>query len=141
MTKISTDVLRVLVAEDQAIIGLMLAEGLEDAGFHVVGPYRSCAHALGSLDSERPDLAIVDFGLADGPGHELFERLHTRGIPFVIYSGNRRQESLCRRAGDPPWVEKPSPFQTLLDTLNTIAAKCYRSSGGGPMLLASASGE
>jgi hypothetical protein len=44
-----------------------------------------------------PDLsaAVVDFGLSDGEGTALCERLKERGIPFVLHSGYHHAGEAC----------------------------------------------
>jgi DNA-binding response OmpR family regulator len=74
----------VLVAEDYGTIGMMLADDLVEAGLRVLGPFASCAVAMASLDEQRPDAAILDIELIDGPCVELARELKDKRIPFMI---------------------------------------------------------
>ena len=58
---------RVLVAEDQAVIAMDLAMTLREFGCAVLGPAASVAEALALAGRERPDAALLDLGLSDGP--------------------------------------------------------------------------
>ena len=61
----------VLLAEDNAAIGLALEDVLSDGGYTVVGPFVSCSAALAWLRDATPDLALLDLRLRDGPCVEL----------------------------------------------------------------------
>ncbi|HTI68171.1 MAG TPA: response regulator [Caulobacteraceae bacterium] len=57
---------RILVVEDQAILGMELEFALIDAGHEVVGIATDARHALALAIAAKPDLAIVDINLRDG---------------------------------------------------------------------------
>ena len=50
---------QVLLAEDNAAIGLALEDALSDGGYTVVGPFFSCSAALAWLRDATPDLGVV----------------------------------------------------------------------------------
>ena len=63
---------------------------------------------------ERPGIsgAIVDRALSDGDASPICERLHERGIPFVIYSGyDPTGRGACVLA---PHLEKPATEMQLV---------------------------
>ena len=103
-----------MVVEDEAIIAMSLEDGLSDKGFHVVGPFSACAAALAALETGTPDLAILDAVLSDGPCLELARALRDRGVPFMIYSGADAFDEHATELDGVPWVEKPSPLDTVL---------------------------
>src|SRR5918998_586942 len=129
---------RVLVVEDEAVIGLALSELVEDEGCEVCGPFTRSDQAIAWLDGGgTPDVAIVDHILRDGPCIDLIRLLKARGIPFVIYSGNARRSGALdrgrrssrrpqhasrhppprhdpRRMGDAPWALRPLGRVVLL---------------------------
>jgi DNA-binding response OmpR family regulator len=57
---------RILIVEDQAILGMELEFVLEQAGHHVVGVAFDSRQALALAVETRPDLAVVDINLKDG---------------------------------------------------------------------------
>jgi|SRR6185503_3445390 len=85
----------ILVVEDEPLIALHIAECFRAAGASVF-----TAHNLrdGLRLAGHPDLsvAIVDFGLSDGDGTGLCERLKGRGIPFVLHTGYTHVSEACR---------------------------------------------
>ena len=93
MSQEMTDQPCCLVIEDQALIAISIETYLKDAGM-VVQTVGSLAEARAWLEANTADVANVDFMLKDGPAIELARELNRRTIPFVIYSGSPRRESL-----------------------------------------------
>jgi DNA-binding response OmpR family regulator len=60
------DGLRVLIVEDEALIGLTIADGLKDEGYRIIGPAESRKEALTLVEQTRPHVAILDLALRDG---------------------------------------------------------------------------
>ena len=103
-----------LIAEDEAIIAMALADGLEEAGHHVLGPFDKGSGVLEALTRLNPDIAVLDTRLRDGPSYEVALELRRRGIPFVIYSGHQRLKDPHPAYADAPWIEKPaSPTEVM----------------------------
>jgi CheY-like chemotaxis protein len=81
--------LSVLVVEDDAIVGMLLAELLEVMGYDVCAIEVTEADAVAAAIRCRPDLMIVDVQLSNGSGISAVEEiLRTRTIPYVIVSGD-----------------------------------------------------
>jgi CheY-like chemotaxis protein len=81
--------LNILLVEDDAVIGALLAEMLAGLG-HEIGPIqRTEEGAVAAAALRKPDLMIVDLRLAEGTGVAAVERI-TRAspIPHVFMSGN-----------------------------------------------------
>ena len=82
----------ILVAEDEAIIALMLAMTLDLAGHKVVGPVASVEEGLELAEATRPELALVDIRLSGASdGVCLARQLRARWAP------RRRSSSADRR--------------------------------------------
>ena len=114
---------RVLVVEDEAIIGLSLAELIEDEGCTVCGPFTRSDQAMAWLECETPDVAIVDHMLRDGSCIEVVRLLNARGVPFVIYSGNYRRADMPAELQQATWFEKPGRYAELCETLARLPAR------------------
>jgi DNA-binding response OmpR family regulator len=113
----------VLLLEDEALIAVALQDDLEEAGYAVAGPFVTCASALGWLADHRPDLAILDTVLKDGPCREVARRLTSLRVPFLVYSGHAEAVNTLPELEYATWVEKPAAAQALLLALAGIAAK------------------
>ncbi|MDQ4135424.1 MAG: response regulator [Pseudomonadota bacterium] len=111
---------RVLLVEDEALIALALADDLEMAGYEVAGPFHRCSDSLDWLGRETPDLAIIDIHLRDGSSAELAEVLRERGVPFIIFSGERRDRQVADAFAGALWLSKPVGTRELLETVGSI---------------------
>ena len=85
----------ILVVEDEPLIVLAIVEDFKAAGASVHTAYNLCD---GLRLSDHPDLsaAVVDFGLSDGKGSALCERLNERQVPFVLHTGYTHVHEACR---------------------------------------------
>jgi DNA-binding response OmpR family regulator len=79
----------ILVAEDEALIALVLELTLRPGGHRVLGPVATVAEALRLADETAPELALVDINLQDGDdGVALARTLRDRyGTPSLFLSG------------------------------------------------------
>jgi two-component system, response regulator PdtaR len=81
--------LRVLVVEDDDVIGILLAEMLEEMGHNVCAIEATEADAIAAAVRCRPNLMIVDVRLGDGSGVAAVEEiLGTGPVPHVFVSGD-----------------------------------------------------
>ena len=118
---------RVLVAEDEALISVILSGDLRDEGYEIGGPFSRCQDALAWLADNTPDVAIVDYMLRDGPCTTLMRVLRERGVPFIIFSGYQRDPETDIEFGDAPWFDKPASSDALLAALASLSvapARC-----------------
>jgi PAS domain S-box-containing protein len=107
---------RALLVEDEALVGLMMRATLTDAGYHVIGPYASVGDALIALRSERPDCAVLDINLLDGPVYPLATALADAGVPFVFATGYDVR-SVDDRFKHVAVLQKPADRASLLANL------------------------
>ena len=114
---------RILVAEDEALISVILSGDLRDEGYRIVGPFSRSDEALAWLADDTPDLAIVDYMLRDGPCTALTRTLRDRGVPFVIFSGYARDPDTADEFPDTPWFDKPASLDDLLAALAALSAR------------------
>jgi DNA-binding response OmpR family regulator len=78
---------RVLVVEDEFMIGLDIGQQLADAGFEVVGPAPSVARALRFVAEPGCDVAVLDVNLGGETSEPIAQKLRTSGKPFVVLTG------------------------------------------------------
>ena len=117
----------ILIAEDEGIVALCLGDDLTEAGYEIVGPFATCAEAMRFLEDGTPDLAVLDPLLKDGSCQELASELARRGVPFVIYSGNRRDTEALAEFGNATWVEKPAASEAIIEALSALAGRVLES--------------
>ncbi len=78
---------RVLVVEDEMLIGMLLEDMLVDLGHSVVAVVPRVNEALTAVQRDDFDLAILDVHLNGQAVFPVAEALITRGIPFVFATG------------------------------------------------------
>jgi DNA-binding response OmpR family regulator len=80
--------LRILVVEDDAIIGALLAEMLVGMGHEPCSIVATEADAVRAADQYQPDLMIVDARLGEGSGDSAVEKILRKGpMPHLFISG------------------------------------------------------
>ena len=106
--------LRVVIAEDEAIIRLDLKEILEEEGYEVVGAASRGEEAIEMVRALRPDLAILDIKMPGKDGIEVASELSQESIcPVVILTAFSQRSFVeqARDAGVLAYLVKP--FQAL----------------------------
>jgi DNA-binding response OmpR family regulator len=107
---------RVLVVEDDALLGLDIAQQLTDTGLEVVGPATSVVKAISLLDERGCDVAVLDVNLGREMAEPVALALRARRIPFVVLSGYSGQQHPPGFQGAPV-LSKPARPQDLLGML------------------------
>ena len=79
---------RILIVDDEELIGMVLESEFEDAGFDVVGVERRQQDAVGTAHRSNPDVALVDHGLASGDGAQVALALDALGVKVIIATGD-----------------------------------------------------
>jgi DNA-binding response OmpR family regulator len=110
-----------MVLEDQALIGMSLEAYLEEAGYRTAGPFPTIVGALAWLESNTPDIALLDVLLRDGPCTRVVRELRSRRVPFAIYSGLRPGTRTPELEGV-PWLEKPLAREELVRVLAELSS-------------------
>ncbi|MEZ5960354.1 MAG: PAS domain S-box protein [Hyphomonadaceae bacterium] len=110
---------RILVVEDEPLIGMVLTDYLDDARCQVVGPVQSADTALQMATEEEFDAALVDGNLAGRRVDQIVSALTKRGIPFAFVTGYGR-EALPPGFDHAPIVEKPFTQEQVIEALERL---------------------
>jgi DNA-binding NtrC family response regulator len=78
---------RVLIVEDESLVGILIEEFLYDFGCVPLGPYGNVAEALEAIRSQAFDVAILDIDLNGERSYPIADALAERGVPFLFLSG------------------------------------------------------
>lgn len=114
---------RILVVEDELIIALDICEHLKDLGCEIIGPAASVCKALSLLETETPDLALLDQNLAGKSVRPVAETLKRRNIPFAIasgYNGHCKDDDILVGV---PRIAKPALNETVVSVLTDLLAR------------------
>jgi DNA-binding response OmpR family regulator len=79
--------LRILLVEDDFLVGVQLEEDLKAAGHVTLGPFNTLAGALEAADSLAFDLAILDVNLKGEEVFPLADQLIARRLPLILLTG------------------------------------------------------
>jgi CheY-like chemotaxis protein len=110
---------RLLVVEDEPLVSLDLMACIEDADGIVVGPTGNQKDALGLIETETIDAAVLDANLHGKPVDQIAAALAQRNVPFVFVSGHSR-EGLPAAFAKAPLVSKPFSHQQIIDALSKL---------------------
>jgi PAS domain S-box-containing protein len=103
---------RMLIAEDEALVAIMMEDIALEFGWSVVGPFARTADALAAAKAEPVDAAILDVSLNGELVYPVADVLAGRGVPFVFTTGYGA-ESIDRRFAHIPVLQKPIDWQAL----------------------------
>jgi two-component sensor histidine kinase len=103
---------RVLLVEDEALIGLMMVDILAEMGFSVLGPITNLATAIAAAKQEAVDLAILDINLKGELVYPVADILLEQGVPFAFVTGYSA-ERIDKRYRNTPILQKPLQKQDL----------------------------
>ncbi len=110
-----------MIAEDDLLLADMLEETLIDSGYVVCGIAHTVEEAVKLGEQHKPDLAILDIGLAGrGAGTDVAAQLKRQGHVGVLYaSGNASRVNLTKADGDALLV-KPYRSDDVLRALQIV---------------------
>jgi ATP-dependent Lon protease len=116
---------KVLVLDDEPVVGERLKASLEHAGF-AVDAFASSRDALGALRNERYDLLVTDLKMSGPDGMDVLRearRLHP-GIKSVVITGFATIETAeeASRSGAVVFLPKPFKMSRLKQVLFELLA-------------------
>ncbi len=114
----------VLVVEDEFLVSLTLKVQLEALGCRVLGTARDADTAVRQAQELRPDVVLMDIGLAGSSGVEatqaIMELAPTRVIVVTAYGDDRVQQAL--EAGARAALTKPIVEEQLAQAIVEVTA-------------------
>jgi DNA-binding response OmpR family regulator len=114
-------VARILIAEDDPLIGAFLEKGLRANGYTTfLADDGEKAQSLSLTDEF--DLLILDMGLPQREGFQVLQDLRSRGkkLPVLVLTGrSERDVVMCLKAGADDYMRKPFHFDELLARVQT----------------------
>jgi len=115
--------LRILVVEDDVMIGGLLAETLEDLGYVVCAVETNAAKAVAAAAHHHPDLMIVDVGLGEESGVAAVKEILRSGfVPHVFATGDALRD--LSLGPDAVLIQKPFRGPDIVHAIDrALAAK------------------
>ncbi|MGA1611323.1 MAG: ANTAR domain-containing response regulator [Ilumatobacteraceae bacterium] len=117
---------RIVLAEDEAIIRLDLRESLQEEGYEVVGDVGRGDKAVEMVDELRPDVAIFDIKMPGMSGLEAPKIVSDKKIcPVVMLTAFSQREIIeqARDAGALAYLVKPFQKTDLVPAIELAIAR------------------
>ena len=111
----------VLVVESNVIVGMDLADWLQDHGYEVDGPV-ACREAWIWLEANTPKAAVLNFDLQSGTCVDLVRELRHRSVPLIIFSAYEQRFALPEFQ-DVPWVTIPARLEQIGSLLHDLLCR------------------
>ncbi|MGE8077702.1 response regulator [Peribacillus loiseleuriae] len=121
---------RILLAEDEAVLRMLIVDTLEDEDY-IVDEAADGQEALDYLKSEKYDLVILDYMMPVYTGLELIEKIkagESMGLSKIMMLSAKSQAFEQERilaAGADHFMEKPFSPLKLLEKIEEIVNETY----------------
>ncbi len=117
--------LRVLVAEDEAIIRMDVVATLSDAGLEVVGEAADGEEAVNLALQLEPDVVVMDIKMPKLDGISAAEKLAEKKIPVVLLTAFSQSDLVARavEAGALAYITKPFKPADLIPAIQIAMAR------------------
>ena len=117
---------RVLIAEDEALIRLDLAEMLREEGYDVVGEAGDGQEAVDLAENLRPDLVIMDVKMPRRDGIDAAAEIAAKRIaPIVVLTAFSQRDLVerARDAGAMAYLVKPFSSSDLVPAIELAVSR------------------
>ena len=117
---------RVLIAEDEALIRMDLAEMLRDEGYEIVGEAGDGQEAVELAEALNPDLVIMDVKMPRRDGIDAASEIASKRIaPIVILTAFSQRDLVekARDAGAMAYLVKPFNVNDLIPAIEVAVSR------------------
>lgn len=115
--------MRILIVDDSVPFRASLRMSLEDEGFEIAGEAGSGAEALGLLESEKPDVMVIDLQMPGIDGLQLIPQVKTKApstkIGVLTVAGKSLQADAYDLGAD-GYFRKEEPVEHLIMWLKAV---------------------
>ena len=118
--------LRVVVAEDEALIRLDLVEMLKESGYEVIGQAGDGLKAIELTENMNPDLVIMDIKMPKLDGISAAEKIASnRFCPVVMLTAFSQKDLVekARDAGAMAYLTKPFSIDELMPAIELAVSR------------------
>ena len=118
-----TDRARILVLDDEVLVGIEISDYIEELGHEVSGPFTSDKAAAQAIARDNPDLALLDVNLGDGKTSEpVAKALRDADIPIIYVTATNPREIEYRDENDRV-VGKPFSRTALIGAIRQALSR------------------
>ena len=124
MSNDATTSIRILVAEDEALIRMDLVEMLQEAGYDVVAQATNGEEAIALANEHHPDLAILDVKMPVLDGISAAEKIISIAPVLMLTAFSQRElVDRARDAGVMAYVVKPFTIGDLVPAIEIAISR------------------
>ncbi len=111
---------RILIADDEEIVRILLAEALKSYGYDI-DVAENGVEAMSHIDKKSYDLVITDYMMPEMDGLELTQRIKAKypSTPILVITGNAPVNDLLK-SGATAYIMKPFNIFELQSMVETI---------------------
>jgi two-component system, LytTR family, response regulator LytT len=112
--------MKILIAEDEAIIAESLYMVLSDLGYSPLEPCQNSEDAIKEIEKSNPELALVDIHIGEQfSGFKVAKKLQQNNIPFVFVTALYDKETVQKASEYNPaaYLVKPFNKENLFTTI------------------------
>jgi len=122
----ATGPLRIVVAEDEALIRMDLVEMLEREGYDVVGEAANGSEAITKVREQKPDIALFDVKMPIKDGITAAQELRGE-VPIVMLTAFSQRELIERAnsAGVMAYLIKPFTIADLIPAIEVARTRFF----------------
>ena len=117
----------ILIVEDDEAIGALLVQVFEQETSYQAVLASDGFQALKMLRNVKPDLLILDYGLPDMNGLELYDTIHAvkalERLPAMIISAETIRIQKEAKARQLPHLKKPFDLTKLFETIERLFSR------------------
>jgi len=117
---VSSEGIKILIAEDNALLRGVLRDALEEAGMDVVGEASDGAEAVVSAERAHPDVVVMDMRMPNVDGIEATEQIAAEwAMPVVVLSAYDEPQMIeaALNAGAASCLKKGVGLDELIDAI------------------------
>jgi two-component sensor histidine kinase/response regulator RpfG family c-di-GMP phosphodiesterase len=112
---------RLLLVEDELVVGMFMQELLEEIGYRPTEPIGRLSDAISAATNERFEGAVLDMNLNGEIVYPLADLLTEQNVPFLFVTGYAPR-SVDPRFTSVPILQKPVVQKALADALQNVMA-------------------
>jgi PAS domain S-box-containing protein len=110
---------RILLVEDEVLVGMMMRDVLTDIGFFVAGPFCTMAEAVSAAQAQQFDGAVLDLNLGGELAYPVANLLRAQSVPFLFVTGYG-QDAVDGKFGQIPILQKPIDREALERSMRAL---------------------
>ncbi len=113
---------RVMLVEDEALVGMMMRDLVTEIGYFVAGPFCTLNEAMSAASSNRFDVALIDVNLGGEYAYPLADLLTDQGVPVIFLTGYD-QGGIDPQFNHIPVLQKPVDREVVEQALRAALAE------------------